>query len=286
MKNYQAIFFDWDGTAVEARRADATRVLAAMKRLLLGGVKLVIVSGTTYGNLCGGGLAELLPPAALQNLYLGLARGNYDYGYTKEGQLFPLVDATPNRQQALALHDAAYAVHRTLLLQNGLCTDIVFSRPNYCKIDLMVENARSEANLFLQEDEVERIHALLRRHSIEQGLPGLLALAEQIGAEAGLALKATTDAKYLELGYTTKSDNVERLLSTLKLDAARCCFWGDEFGALSPGIWGSDSQMITPASQAGDFFSVSRLDLPLPQGVQALGGGVERFVRFLEEYSL
>ena len=62
MKRYQAIFFDWDGTAVQSRGADPSRVLAAMERVLLGGTKLVIVSGTTYGNLCSGNLGELLSP--------------------------------------------------------------------------------------------------------------------------------------------------------------------------------------------------------------------------------
>ena len=284
MKRYKAIFFDWDGTAVESRRADAGRVLAAMERVLQGGTKLVVVSGTTYSNLCGGKLGELLPPAARQNLFMGLARGNFDYGYDLDGQLKFLTDATPDTEMTLCLHDAVYAIHRRLLERNHFRTDIVFSRPNYCKIDLMVEHERGADSLFLQADEVGRVNALLASHGVEGGLPGLLALSEGLGSERGLCLKATTDAKFLEVGYTTKSDNVNRLLDALSLDAADCCFWGDEFGAIAPGIWGSDSQMITDKSRAGEFFSVSRLALPLPKDVQNTGGGVESFVSFLEGY--
>lgn len=284
MKRYQAIFFDWDGTAVTSRHADPNRIAAAMERVLLEGTRLVVVSGTTYGNLCGGRLGTLLSVPALQNLYLGLARGNYDYAFDPNGKPFLLADATPDLDDTLRLHEAAFAVHSLLLSRYGLPTDIVFSRPNYCKIDLMVENSRAAESLYLQADEVGRVNALLARRGLEGGLPALLRLAEYTGAELSLDLKATTDAKYLELGYTTKSDNVDRLLACLGLDAERCCFWGDEFGAIAPGVWGSDAQMITGKSRPGEFYSVSTLSLPQPEGVRHVGGGVERFLSFLEGY--
>ena len=50
-KKYKAIFFDWDGTAVMSRQAPVEEAVAAMKPLLASGVKLVIVSGTTYAKL-------------------------------------------------------------------------------------------------------------------------------------------------------------------------------------------------------------------------------------------
>jgi len=49
-KKYKAIFFDWDGTAVMSRQAPVEEAVAAMKPLLASGVKLVIVSGTTYDH--------------------------------------------------------------------------------------------------------------------------------------------------------------------------------------------------------------------------------------------
>ena len=48
MKHYKAIFFDWDGTAVLSRKAPVEDAVNAMRPLLDKGVKLCIVSGTTY----------------------------------------------------------------------------------------------------------------------------------------------------------------------------------------------------------------------------------------------
>ncbi len=55
-KNYKAIFFDWDGTAVMSRKAPVDEAVEAMKPLLQKGVKLAIISGTTIENIAGGKL--------------------------------------------------------------------------------------------------------------------------------------------------------------------------------------------------------------------------------------
>jgi hypothetical protein len=114
-------------------------------------------------------------------------------------------------------------------------------------------------------------------------------MAEELGRKNGIEVKCTTDAKYLEVGFTTKSDNVDYFLNKFKqngLSAEDCCFWGDEFGAIADGIWGSDSQMLTPASASGNFFDVSETGLPLPNGVTGLGGGVNTFREFLRSAAL
>ena len=81
MKHYKAIFFDWDGTAVLSRKAPVEDAVNAMRPLLDKGVKLCIVSGTTYENIAGGKLHSYFTPKQLENLYLGLGRGAFDYGY-------------------------------------------------------------------------------------------------------------------------------------------------------------------------------------------------------------
>ena len=81
MKHYKAIFFDWDGTAVLSRKAPVEDAVNAMRPLLDKGVKLCIVSGTTYENIAGGKLHSHFTPKQLENLYLGLGRGAFDYGY-------------------------------------------------------------------------------------------------------------------------------------------------------------------------------------------------------------
>ena len=155
MKHYKAIFFDWDGTAVLSRKAPVEDAVNAMRPLLDKGVKLCIVSGTTYENIAGGKLHSYFTPKQLENLYLGLGRGAFDYGYNTAGEPTVLVDRVPDAKGILAVHDACYRIHRELLEKYGMNTDIVFSRPNYCKIDLMPANNRGE-NLFLQEGEAAR----------------------------------------------------------------------------------------------------------------------------------
>ena len=73
-KNYKAIFFDWDGTAVMSRKAPADDAVQAMRPLLQKGVKLAIISGTTIENIAGGKLESYFTKAELENLYLGLGR--------------------------------------------------------------------------------------------------------------------------------------------------------------------------------------------------------------------
>ena len=55
----------------------------------------------------------------------------------------------------------------------GLKTDIVFSRPNYCKIDLMVEDLRGD-QLFMQADEMSKLKTLLSDHGLKNGLRDLI----------------------------------------------------------------------------------------------------------------
>lgn len=281
-KSYRAIFFDWDGTAVENREAPVDEVAAAMKPLLAQGIKLVIVSGTTYEKIAGGRLHTYFTGQELNHLYLGLGRGAYNYRF-RNGEPEIFADRIPDREGLLQIHDVCYAIHRRLLMEYGLSTDIVFSRPNYGKIDLMVERARGN-QLFMQDDEVEQLRSLLSEHGIGGGLGQLLALAEGAGRAQGMPVSATCDAKYLEVGISCKSDNVDTILKVLEGEGicpGECSFWGDEFVGIEEGLFGSDSFMHTDRSGEGDFFDVSSMAGERPEYVKVLGGGVHTFLDFL-----
>ena len=280
MKQYKAIFFDWDGTAVLSRKAPVEDAVNAMRPLLEKGVKLAIISGTTYENIAGGKLESYFTPKQLQNLYLGLGRGAYDYGFDEEGKPVLLADRVPDAKGILAIHDACYRIHRVLLEQYGMNTDIVFSRPNYCKIDMMPDNNRGD-NLFLQEGEAAKLQRILSSHGVES-IETLIKMAESFGTEEML-LSATTDAKYLEVGPTGKSDNANALFERFGFDAEDCCFWGDEFIGVTDSIFGSDAGMLTEKTCKGDFFDVSNLEGVRPQQVEQLGGGIQTFLKFLKE---
>ena len=255
-KKYKAIFFDWDGTAVMSRQAPVEEAVAAMKPLLASGVKLVIVSGTTYDKIASGKIHEHFTPEEASNLYLGLGRGAYNYKMVN-GQPEIFADCIPDTEG--------------------------FSRPNYCKIDLQVENERGD-QLFMQEDEMSQLKAMLEEHGLKNGIMDLVSLSEKVGEEFGLKVSATCDAKYLEVGISCKSNNVDTILESFKeegIEAEDCSFWGDEFVGIQEGLYGSDSFMLTPKTEEGDFFDVSSLEGVRPEKIQILGGGVDRFIQFL-----
>lgn len=284
MKKYKVIFFDWDGTAVTSRRAPVNEVIGPMKELLKQGIKLAVISGTTMENIAEGKLHHHFTPQERSNLFFGLGRGAYQYAFDDEGEPYTFQNKIPDRDTLIQIHDVCYNIHRHLFGEYGINTDIVFSRPNYGKIDLMSENDRGEA-LFLQEGEKELLLDKLTRHGFSGGLKALTDLAESIGKANGLSVTATTDAKYLEVGISSKSDNVNTLLTYFYLNygitAADCAFWGDEYIGFGDGIYGSDSFMITDMSKAGDFFDVSETPGSRPEGVIHTGGGVLRFLAFL-----
>ncbi|MEG2931658.1 MAG: HAD family hydrolase, partial [Ruthenibacterium sp.] len=225
MRNYKAVFFDWDGTAVLSRSAPVDAVVAPMCRLLEKNVKLCVISGTTYDKIAGGALGERFPVSMRKNLFLGLARGAFNYGFNAQGTLTPLCHALPEQPVLEQLHQLCFALHEKLLHTYGLNTDIVFDRPNYCKLDLLCGVDRGE-HLYFAASEARLLEARLAAHGFDGGLQGLIALAEKLGRQMHFSVKATTDAKYLEVGLSTKSDNVNFLLDYLHLDARDCCFWG------------------------------------------------------------
>lgn len=101
------------------------------------------------------------------------------------------------------------------------------------EIDLMVENQRGD-NLFMQENELDMLKDCLKKYGVE--------------------VKPTCDAKYLEVGISSKSDNVDHILEYLqkeqKISASDCSFWGDKYVGIEEGIFGSDSFMKTKETEA------------------------------------
>lgn len=283
MLKYKCIFFDWDGTAVESRTAPAEAVLNAMVPVLRSGIKLIIVSGTTIENIAAGCIESVIPKDCLENLYLGLGRGAFDYGF-KDGKPVIINSMRPDKNTLMNIHAASFDLHMKLLDEYNLGTDIVFSRPNYCKVDLMADHDRG-GKLFLQQNEITMVQEKLKQKGISGGLSDVIKMADSMGEKYDLPLCSTTDAKYIEIGTTTKSDNVDFFMNDLfgkeGITAEECCFVGDEFTYLTEGIRGSDAYMITEATKKGTFLDVSNNPWKLPKEVKNIGGGVDGFKQFL-----
>lgn len=284
-KKYKAIFFDWDGTAVLSRKAPVDEAAAAMRPLLDKGVKLAIVSGTTYENIAGGEIEKYFTEGQLNNLYLGLGRGAYNYRFIN-GKPCIFADMIPDKKILETIHKICFEIHMELKHTYDFDTDIIFSRPNYCKIDLMVSNLRGD-NLFMQENELDLLKELLAEHKISGGVQALMNLAEETGRRYQMKIVPTCDAKYLEAGISSKSDNVDTILELLQekcgIFPEECSFWGDEYTGIEEGIFGSDSFMYTSKTAAADFYDVSNISGKRPPKVKQVGGGIDTFLNFLRE---
>lgn len=285
LKNYKAVFFDWDGTAVLSRNASADEAISAMRPLLDRGIKLAIISGTTMENIAGGRLETYFTERQLDHLYLGLGRGAYNYAF-RAGKPYIFESRMPDARMLETIHRVAFEIHMELKKRYGLDTDVIFSRPNYCKIDIFVDSRRGE-QMFMQENEMEALKILLQNHDVTGGLNDLMDLSREIGEKYGISVKPTCDAKYLEVGISSKSDNVDVILEKIckgtKIHPQECTYWGDEFVALEEKIYGSDSFMYTDKTKEGDFFDVSDLPGMRPEGIVQLGGGIRTFLEFLKK---
>ena len=71
-----------------SRRAPVDQAVAAMRPLLQKGIKLIIVSGTTIENIAGGKIESLFCRGRVENLYLGLGRGAYNYPLRMEYHIY------------------------------------------------------------------------------------------------------------------------------------------------------------------------------------------------------
>src|ERR1039457_6968771 len=72
-RRFEAIAFDWDGTAVSDRRADATSIRRQIERLTSLGVDVGVISGTHVENIDGQLQAR---PAGPGPPYLCVHRGS------------------------------------------------------------------------------------------------------------------------------------------------------------------------------------------------------------------
>lgn len=284
-KQYKGVFFDWDGTAVTNRSEVSGELIQDMESLLAQGMKLIIVSGTTYNNIVGGKLHEYIERNLRSNLYMCLGRGAFNYGFDEEGQLIMLYDASPSHEEKVVIDRVAYEFHEWLYKIYNYKTDIVFSRDGYCKIDLIPGYDRGE-QLYMNGDEDEIAHNGLIASGINKGVFGCIDYVIELGKKQGINLKVTTDGKYLEVGTLTKSNHIDYMLDEqlpkFGHKVEEYAFWGDEFGYLLGKIKGSDGHMITPKSKNADFFSVSTINKPNPKEVNLLGGGTKTFQEFLK----
>ena len=81
-RRFEAAVFDWDGTAVQNRSADATRVRELVEALCASGLHVGVVSGTHVGTVDGQLAAR---PSGPGTLFLCLNRGSEVFSVGRDG---------------------------------------------------------------------------------------------------------------------------------------------------------------------------------------------------------
>jgi hypothetical protein len=284
-RRFRLIVLDWDGTAVENRHEDATGVRERFTRLLRLGVRIVVMTGTNFGNIDRQLCQQISDPAKV-GLFIATNRGSELYGFG--------ADASPSllvRRQATAAEDRlltaiAQTVRDIIASRTGLRIDIVYNRFNRRKLDLIplpewADPPKSQIAALRAATDARLIGAGLRG-----GIHTAVALAEQLAAQYGLPdARITSDAKNIEIGLTDKADAMvwvmKHLARPAAITAADILIAGDEFGEVG-GCPGSDARMLIPAVSEATVVSVGPEPAGLPFGILHLPGGPRRFLALMD----
>lgn len=279
-RRFEAIVFDWDGTAVPDRRADASELRTLIEGLCANGAYIAVVSGTHLENVDGQLGAR---PETLGRLVLALNRGSEVFAVDKDGpHLLYRRSATPSEDAAL---DAAANLTVARLTQHGLEVEIVSQRLNRRKIDLIPMPEWSDPPKARIAELLQAVQERLFGIGLN-GLGDVVELATAAARDAGLAdPRVTSDAKHVEIGLTDKSDSGRWIFGDLwaqGVGPSLVLVGGDEFGTLG-GLPGSDSLMLIDDALGATAVSVGVEPEGVPGPVHASGGGPAEFVALLRD---
>ena len=279
-RRFDAIVFDWDGTAVPDRAADATAVRALIESLCEQCVDIAIVSGTHVGNVDGQLGAR---PHGPGRLLMALNRGSELFEVGADGPVLVAGRAATADEDAALDRAAALTVER--LAARGLETRVVSQRLNRRKIDVIPVPEWDDPPKAKIDALVDAVNARLASVGIS-GLPEVAEIATAAAREAGVAEpKITSDAKHVEIGLTDKSDSARAVFAELwrgGIAPELVLIGGDEFGELGR-MPGSDSLMLVPEVARATAFSVGVEPSGVPDGVLHRPGGPARFAEILED---
>ena len=215
-----AIVFDWDGTAVADRAADARVVRGSSKRCARSASMSRVVSGTHVGNVDGQLGAR---PRGPGRLLLALNRGSELFEVGADGPALLARRTATDAEEDAAL-DARGRSRRSRLAARGLEARIVSQRLNRRKIDLIPLPRWADPPKAQIDELLDAVEARLDAAGIG-GLPEVAAIARDRGTatRASADPKVTSDAKHVEIGLTDKADSARAVLRELwtRRDRAR-----------------------------------------------------------------
>ncbi len=276
---FDALVFDWDGTAVPDRQANAAGVRGRIQRLCAMGVDVFIISGTHVGNVDGQLRAR---PSGPGRLHMCLNRGSEVFEVGRDGpQVVWRRTATAIEERSL---DGAAELTVTRLAERGVSSQVVSQRLNRRKIDIIPEPAWAEPPKARIGELLAAVSERLRQAGVGD-LTEVVAIATDAAREAGLAdPRITSDVKHVEIGVTDKTDSARWAAAWLArrgITGRLILVGGDEFGAIG-GVVGSDSFMLVSELARAAVVSVGVEPGGVPAGVTHVGGGPDRFIALLD----
>jgi trehalose/maltose hydrolase-like predicted phosphorylase len=280
-RRFEAVIFDWDGTAVPDRSADATELRELIEELCALGLDLIVITGTHVGNVDDQLRAR---PGGPGRLYFCVNRGSEVFAASDGGlKLLHRREATPKEEAGL---DAAAAATMAELGRYGLTAELVSRRLNRRKIDLIPEPEWADPPKAQIGELLAAVQGRLRAAGVGGGLGAAVDVALGAARGAGVAdPRVTSDAKHVEIGLTDKADSAQWAFAELArrgVGPGLVLIAGDEFGPLG-GLPGSDSFLLVPEASRATAISVGAEPSGTPAEVISLGGGPELFVRVLAD---
>src|SRR5690606_3375129 len=209
LRPFRLIAFDWDGTAVVNRRADATAVRTVIDRLRRDGVLIAVITGTNFDNVARQ-LSSGIHGPHKRRLFILTNRGSEVWGFDEEGRRVSLWRRVATPEEERRLTAAADAVRSVLVARTGLDIRVVYDRLNRRKIDLIPLAEWADP----PKSEIGALYQAVQSRLVDAGYDGGLAeafrLAQRLSARHGLEdPRITSDVKHIEIGLTDKSDSVD-----------------------------------------------------------------------------
>ncbi len=279
-RRFEAVVFDWDGTAGPDRAADTRELRALVEELTRLGFDLVVITGTHVGKVDGQLGAR---PAGPGRLYFCVNCGSEVYVVNEGGlELVEARNATPEEDAAL---DVAAATTVEQLARRGLHAEIVSQRLNRRKIDLIPEPEWADP----PKAQITELLMAVQERLHGAGLSGLreaVQVSLAAARAAGLASpRVTSDVKHVEVGLTDNADAARWAFAELKrrgVGPGLVLIAGDEFGQLG-GLPGNDSLLLVPEGTRATAVTVGVEPTGAPADVIELGGGSDAFLAILAD---
>jgi len=278
-RRFEAVVFDWDGTAVLNRHADVRRLRELVEAGSAHGLELAIVSEADVGDVDGELQAR---PAGPGGLILALNHGSEVFSVDQHGPHLELRRTASPEEDATLSRAARLTVER--LAARGLETRIV-GEANRREIDLMPEFEWEG----VAKAGIAGLLAAVERRLAAAGIGGLceaVALAREAAAEVGLAdLRVTSDVKHVAIGLTEKWDSGRWIMHWLwrrGIAPGQVLIAGGELGPLED-LLGGDWLLFGDHRGHGAALSAGVEPDGVLDGVVLVGVGPEALLAVLED---